>query len=134
MEDDCFTGSSAEMLLLGFLQLASSWREDKRQPGWVSVVYDLLHDRWDETLSLKDLSEKTGIHPVTISHYFPKYFSCTLGAYMRKLKVSHALTLIKERKTSLTDIAYECGFADQSHFIHTFKKVTGYLPATYQKL
>jgi AraC family transcriptional regulator len=93
-----------------------------------------MHDRWNESLSLQVLSDETGIHPVTISYYFPKYFACTFGAYMRKLKVSHALTLMKAGNTSLTSIAYECGFADQSHFIHTFKNLTGFLPAKYRKL
>ena len=134
MEDDSFTTSSVQMLLLEFLNRSSARKEGKKLPAWIQVICELLHDRRDETLSLQDLSNATGIHPVTISHYFPKYFSCTLGEYMRKLKVDNALMLIKEGKTSLTNIGYECGFFDQSHFIRTFKRFTGYLPAKYQKL
>ncbi|MFV8347795.1 AraC family transcriptional regulator [Flavobacterium sp. ZB4P13] len=35
---------------------------------------------------------------------------------------------------SLTDISFECGFADQSHFIRTFKQQTGFLPKKFQNL
>jgi AraC family transcriptional regulator len=134
MADDGFTATSIHMLLLHFLHLAERWKDSDKIPAWLTTIYDILNDRWDETPSLNDLSVATGIHPVSISHYFPRYFSCTLGAYMRKLKVEKALHLIKSSDTPLTDIAYKCGFFDQSHFIRTFKQLTGYLPARYKKI
>ena len=36
--------------------------------------------------------------------------------------------------TKLTDIVYENGFADQSHFIKVFKAFTGKTPKTFKKL
>jgi AraC family transcriptional regulator len=41
--------------------------------------------------------------------------------------------LLNEPDASLSGIAYACGFFDQSHFIRTFKELTGFLPAQYQK-
>lgn len=32
---------------------------------------------------------------------------------------------------SLTDIAYDCGYYDQSHFINDFKEFSGYSPKVY---
>ncbi|MBL7727053.1 MAG: helix-turn-helix domain-containing protein, partial [Dinghuibacter sp.] len=37
------------------------------------------------------------------------------------------------RALRLTDIAYECGYFDQSHFIHDFKQFSGYTPAVFFK-
>jgi AraC family transcriptional regulator len=132
--DDPFTGTSVHMLLLHYLQQARAWSQEDKMPCWVGMVYDLLHDRWNETLRLEDLSFAAGVHPGTISHYFPKYFSCTLGAYMRKLKVEKALSMIKSSGESMTEIGLACGFFDQSHFIKTFRQLTGFLPAQYAKL
>ncbi|HMI04853.1 MAG TPA: AraC family transcriptional regulator [Pedobacter sp.] len=132
--DDTFTGTSIHMLLLHYLRQAKLWESDKKMPPWIYTIHSLLHDRWNENLQLSDLSAESGVHPGTISHYFPKYFSCTLGAYMRKLKVDRALYLIKSSEMTLTEIALECGFFDQSHFIKTFKQLTGYLPAQYRTL
>ena len=103
-------------------------------PAWVSLVKDYLHTHWDKNITLKELSLAANVHPVTISKYFHKYFSCTLGTYMRKLKVEKALSIIKSGNSSLAATAYECAFSDQSHFIRTFKQMTGFLPAIYQKL
>ena len=114
-----------------------------RRPGKVATgqdeptiiqLQDLLHSRWNENLSLQELSTLINIHPVTISKYFPRYFSCTLGEYIRKVKVEKAVDLIKQEQMSLTALAYHCGFFDQSHFIRAFKTYTGFRPKEYQQL
>jgi AraC family transcriptional regulator len=131
---DTFSGSSVKMLLL---YLTCSPREKESgncQPFWVDLLKELLHDKWNGQLSLKDLSQATGVHPVTISKFFPKYFSCTFGEYMRRLKIEKSLQLIRTSSASLTEIAHGCGFSDQSHFTRTFKQLTGFLPSQYAKL
>jgi len=124
---------SVQMLLLEFLHRAEKWSDEEKIPQWMGKVHELMNDRWSETITLADLSLAAGVHPVTISHYFPRFFDCTLGAYMRKLKVEKALQLLKSGE-QLSAVAYACGFFDQSHFIRTFKSLTGFLPAQYQKL
>jgi AraC family transcriptional regulator len=130
--DDDFSGSSIKLLMLelfsGDKQLTTP------RPVWINTLEQVLNDRWNELLSLQDLSVVVGVHPVTISKHFSRYFNCTLGEYMRKLRINKAISLVKSSGTSLTDISYECGFADQSHFIRTFKHMTGFLPRQYQRL
>lgn len=124
---------SIQMLLLEFLKRSEKWRYEQNIPEWMRKIHALMNDRWTETLTLHDLAMAAGVHPVTVSHYFPQYFACTIGAYLRKLKVERALQLLKSGCT-LTETAYSCGFFDQSHFIRIFKELTGYLPAQYQKI
>lgn len=132
---DDFSGSTIKMLLLNLVSGAGRRTYSSNAlPAWVDVIKEMLNDRWNEPVSLKDLSEATGLHPVTISRFFPKYLSCTFGEYMRRLKVEKSLQLIKTSPASLTDIAHECGFSDQSHFTRTFKQLTGFLPHQYAKL
>jgi len=128
---DCYTEASISMLLVEFLNQAERWRFSNKIPVWIDSVQEYLHENWTGKISLNELSEAVGIHPVTISHYFPRYFSSTLGGYMRKLKIEKALSLLNTPDVSLTSVAYECGFFDQSHFIRTFKEHTGFLPSQY---
>jgi AraC family transcriptional regulator len=132
--DDSFSHTSIQILLLEYLSRAECWQEQKKVPEWLKKVHEAMNDCWSETLTLNDLSSAAGVHPVTISAYFPRYFSCTFGAYMRKLRVERALQLMKIPDMKLTDIAYSCGFFDQSHFTRTFKELTGFLPAHYHKI
>lgn len=129
---DEFSGSSIKMLLLSLICAAR--KIEKSQPRWVGIICELMSDKWNESLSLKDLSEAAGVHSVTVSKYFPRYFACTFGEYMRRLKIEKSLQMIKNSSGSLTEIAYECGFYDQSHFTRTFKHLTGFLPNAYANL
>lgn len=106
----------------------------KGKPAWVITIREILNDRFSEKLSLQDLSDPLGIHPVHLSRDFSKYFHCSLGDYIRKLKIEKSLSLLSDKKNALTDIAFKCGFSDQSHFIRCFKEIMGINPLAYRKL
>jgi len=133
LTNDRFCEVSIQMLLLQLISDAQR-RDFSTVPGWVKTVRDFLHDHTVDTVTLDALSSLSNLHPVTLSKNFPRYFSCTVGEYKRKLKTERSLSLLKSQGFSLTDIAYECGFFDQSHFIRTFKHLTGVLPSHYQKI
>lgn len=128
LSDDTQSVLVIHSLLLDLLSPHRRGRTSNERPLWLERVRELIHDRWDEKLSLNELSLLAGVHPVTISKNFPKHFSCPLGEYMRRLRIEKSLHLIKQTQTPLTDIALRCGFADQSHFIRVFKAETGFLP------
>ncbi|RKR82131.1 AraC family transcriptional regulator [Mucilaginibacter gracilis] len=123
------SSDSLHLLLLSFTQEAG-----KSTPDWLIRLKDLLHDQWDQWPTLAELAAEFEVHPVTLSKYFHHFFSCTLGAYMRKLKAQHALAMIRSGHYSLSEICHACGFADQSHFIRSFKDATGMLPKKFEKL
>ena len=131
---DQYSPPSIHLLLLNLLNRSEKSTFTDASPSWVKKLEELLRANWNETITLDGLAAIIGVHPVTISKYFPRYFCCTLGEYMRKLKIEKSLSLIKSPDNSLTSIAYQCGFFDQSHFTRIFKEVTGFLPAHYQKL
>lgn len=131
---DNFTNDTIGIL---FAQLANGLDHKERLskcPPWVKQLYELLNDCWNENPSLHDLSAILNINPITISKHFPRYFGCTLGEYLRRLKIDQSLSLMKKESITLTDVAFRCGFTDQSHFIRTFKDQTGFLPKQFQKM
>ena len=124
--------SSIQMLLLDLLH------QEKKEisnapPAWFDSLLVLMHETWMEALTLEDLSQELGVHPVSISKYFTKFLGCTFGEYRRKLKVSKSLELIKNSQLNITEIAYQAGFADQSHFSRSFKSMVGFTPKAFQK-
>ncbi|MDR6564382.1 MULTISPECIES: AraC family transcriptional regulator [unclassified Arcicella] len=105
-----------------------------KNPSWVATINEILNDQFADNLTLGFLSETLNIHPVHLSRDFSKYFHCTFGEYIRKLKVQKSLSLLSDKRKQLTDIAFECGFADQSHFIRCFKQINGMNPSAYRKI
>ncbi|WPU95209.1 AraC family transcriptional regulator [Mucilaginibacter sabulilitoris] len=132
--NDDLTIDSVKMLFSEFASLSLVMTVKKSPPIWVNIVYQLLNDKWNETVTLKELSQAAGVNPITISKHFPTYFACTLGSYLRKLRIERSLSLIKNEGTSLTQTAYACNFSDQSHFIRNFRIYTSLSPKQYEKL
>jgi AraC family transcriptional regulator len=106
----------------------------RHYPEWSRRIIEILNDQWDCSWSLTGLSELLDIHPVTLSKYFSKYFNCTLGDYIRRIRVEKSLPLIRHHHHSLTEIAYLCGFSDQAHFTRTFTQITGMRPKQYRNV
>lgn len=104
-----------------------------RKPAWVPIIKEALHET-SRDWTLTALATLANIHPVHLSREFPKHFHTSLGNYLRTLKVQRALALLTDRARTLTDIALECGFADQSHFIRAFKAFHQITPLDYRKL
>ena len=110
----------------------SATLEKSRTPGWTKRVKEILHDRIGDKITLELLALETGIHPVHLSKEFPRYFGHSFGHYIRNLRIEKATQLLSIKNLSLSEIAYQCGFSDQSHFIRCFKDAMGVTPLTYK--
>lgn len=115
------------------------------KPWWVKRIREMLHEgrgvgrgvgREDgrEDWTLVDLANAINVHPVHLSREFPKHFHTNVGDYLRLIKVQRALALLSGSDRLLTDISFECGFADQSHFIRSFRNYYGITPSAYRRL
>lgn len=131
---DASSIASSHMLLLSMIGNSDDKKMAEQIPSWVKVVLEVLNDQWNEDPSLEKLALICGVHPITISKHFPKYVKCTLGNYVRRLRVQKAIEIIHSSELSLSTIAHQCGFSDQSHFIRIFKHYTGLLPKQIRKI
>lgn len=82
-------------------------------------------------VDMKSLSE----HFCLSARQFERRFKCYSGfspkLFSRITRFQFALNEVKFPHKSLTDISYECGYYDQSHFIHDFKEFSGLHPRSY---
>lgn len=129
--DICFAIEEYLVDIFGLMQNPGSGTHPSK-PAWVAQINNILNQRFNTKLSLQSLSAELGVHPVHLSRDFKKHFSSTLSAYIRRLKLQHALKLISSGSVTFTQIAHECGFADQSHFLRWFKTATGLNPTAYR--
>lgn len=127
---------SIECLLLQGLSELNHQQKNitSKKPLWVEKLRAILQEESNRNLSLHSLVQTLDIHPVHLSRCFPKYFNCTLGEYIRKVRIEKAISLLPIKKYSLTEIAFECGFADQSHFTRNFKELVGFNPLAYRRI
>ncbi len=131
---DPFSQLSIEGLLLQIMaeMLRRPSVGNRSMPTWVAKVNAILHSNIDN-INLGLLSKETQVHPVQLSREFPKYFGSSFGEYIRNNRLEKAVKLMADKSLLLTEIAFRCGFSDQSHFIRIFKQKYGKTPAQYRK-
>lgn len=130
---DAFSPMAIESLVLELCDSleASTDSASHSVPSWVKPLKEILYYESGK-ISLAYLSEQLGVHPVHLSRSIPKYLTSNLGEYMRQLKIKRSLPYLLDPTYSLTEIAYVCGFSDQSHFIRTFKRYVSHTPKYFR--
>jgi AraC family transcriptional regulator len=124
-----------EGLMLELGSALIQWHRSERrrpEPGWLHRAQEVLHAHYRETVRLGEVASRAGIHPVHLAREFRKYNGCTVGQYVRKLRVEAACAKLVESDLPLATIALETGFANQAHLSRIFKLVTGLTPARYR--
>lgn len=106
---------------------------DRTPPRWLKQALELLHEQFSEHLTIAHLATAVGVHPVHLAREFRKFYRCTIGEYVRRLRVEHASRRLCASDVPLAAIASAAGFSDQSHFSRTFKRVMGMTPAEYRR-
>lgn len=107
---------------------------ERQAPRWLDEVRQILHDGFQEPISLDYLAAAVGVHPVHLVRVFRKFHHCTVSDYIRRLRIEQARQKILSSNESLVEIALSTGFADQPHFSRSFKRVTGMTPSEFRKV
>jgi AraC family transcriptional regulator len=67
-----------------------------------------------------------------LAQTFHKAYQCTVGEYVRKLRIDYACHELATSTKPIVEIALAAGFCDQSHFTRTFKRSIGAAPSQYR--
>lgn len=124
-----------EGLLLEMLARAARERELRLTgavPRWLAAARECLHEE-AHTENLSELAKAVGVHPVTLARGFRKAYGCSVGAYLRWLRVARAARALADSEAPLAEIALSVGFADQSHFSNVFRRATGLSPSAFRR-
>jgi AraC family transcriptional regulator len=106
-------------------------RVSLRPPEWLGQAHDLVRSHCAESITTAEIARTVGVHPVTLTHEFRRYYGFTIGEMVRSERIALACRGILAG-ARLADVAVTTGFYDQSHFAKTFKRVTGLTPGQYR--
>lgn len=107
--------------------------EEKHCPRWLRQAKDFMHAHFRESFAVEAIAAAVGVHPSHLMRSFRQHYRCTMGDYVRRLRVDYACHLLATSDALPAQIAFEVGFADQSHFNRTFKHFMGMTPVAFQK-
>jgi AraC family transcriptional regulator len=103
-----------------------------RPPRWLDAARAALHANPERPPGVPTLAAGAGVHPVYFARAFRRHFRCTVGEYVRRLRVLNAAELLATSDRPLAQVALAAGFADQAHFCRVFRRETGTTPNAYR--
>jgi AraC-like DNA-binding protein len=110
--------------------LLDIWRERVCHPA---VAFALHAFRASPTMSrIQDITDAISLSPKRFIEKFEAEVGLTPKRYCRLLRFQQAVT--KAHRTASLDwaeLALDCGYFDQAHFIHEFREFSGITPSVY---
>lgn len=82
-------------------------------------------------VGVSDLTEAIGCSERKLERLFKRFVGLSPKFYARIVRLSYIFELMQEGDKSWSDLVYDSGFYDQSHFIKNFKEFTGEDPSSY---
>ncbi|MBK9448628.1 MAG: AraC family transcriptional regulator [Bacteroidetes bacterium] len=116
-----------DILSLFLLQrLAENSIQNQRTQRAVQLM---IHQKGQ--IKIDKLADSMGISQRQLERTFKEYAGFSPKTFARILRFQSATNHYGTTKKTLTEIALDCGYYDQSHFIHDFSQFSGYTPSEY---
>jgi AraC-like DNA-binding protein len=121
-------GSKFDLLENEFLRRLSG-RQPEIQPAAVSLALSALQGG---QVTIQEISRQTGLSARRLSEVFREQIGVSPKLYQRILRFQRAVQQMHlGTDVRWMELALECGYYDQSHFVNDFREFSGINPTTY---
>ena len=83
-----------------------------------------------EKLTIPQTAYYMGMSKASLYRFLKKYGIAFID-HVNKVKIKHAIRMLKTTDESVSAIGYSCGFSNINYFIEVFKSETGVTPGNY---
>jgi AraC-like DNA-binding protein len=115
----------------GRKQLPAQARSRDRRRAVEAALWLDAHSH--ERIDLDGAAQQAGLSPFHFLRLFAKVVGVTPHQYLVRSRLRHASRLLADDARSITDIAFDVGFADLSNFVRTFHRAAGVSPRNFRK-
>lgn len=140
LKNKYLNSKSDELIIYMLEQINSNYLEEnyeiitKRDIEKAQEIEKILHNNLVEVPSLLELADIASMTHTKLSKVFKNIYGQTVFGYLRELRLNKAKQLLDDSKLNITEITYETGWSNPSHFSREFKEKFGLSPKSYTKL
>jgi AraC family transcriptional regulator len=108
-------------------------RRDVMAPWQARCIQGYIAANLRSTIRVTDLIQAMRFCPNRFGRVFKETFGCTPHQYIISSRLERAKSLMLMSEDTLTQIAVECGFVNQSHLSNLFRKMLGESPGKWRR-
>jgi AraC-like DNA-binding protein len=94
----------------------------------LALARSIIMTDLESKLTLAMLAEQVGLNRTKLALGFKEIYGEPLQTYWRERRLAYARELLRERKVTVTQIAFDLGYSDLSSFTRAFSRKFGVLP------
>ena len=98
----------------------------------LSATLAYIDDHLDQPLRVPELAARAGISPFQFDQRIRALCGLSAGQYLSRLRIDRACDRLRHTGAPLSELALECGYADQAAFTRQFHKSVGLTPGAYR--
>lgn len=108
--------------------------EEKRQSKYIGEVLAYVRQHYnDPEIGVPSIAAALGLSESHLGHLFKRETGYTLTGYLTHYRVHAAMSLLRDCRAKVYEVAEQVGYQDIAYFSSIFKKSTGISPSEYQK-
>lgn len=95
-------------------------------------ILHFIQEHLTQKISTDNLCKKAYMSRNEFFRWFREQFGITPVDYINKERIKLAKQLLAQKNSTITEVSYQCGFADVNYFVRLFKKTEGVTPGAYK--
>lgn len=107
---------------------------NSHKAGRLDVIFSFVRKHFQDEITLDEIAQLANMTVPSFCRFFKNNTGKTFIEFLNEFRITHACKLLSDTALSVTDICFECGFNNFSHFTKFFKRVTNMSPTEYRKL
>lgn len=100
----------------------------------IEQALEYIEKNYTRPISLEDICKVSTISRTYFCSLFKMMMGQTFVSYLSEVRIRHAAELLSQTDRSVTEICFDLGFNDLTHFSRTFKKIMGMSAREYRML
>lgn len=102
--------------------------------SFVTEAVTYIKSKFASKIRLADISKMLGVSSEHLSRAFKNNTGFGFNEYLNMVRLQNADEMLhSEKKMSISEIAYSCGFNDSNYFSEKYKKIYGITPTAARK-
>jgi two-component system response regulator YesN len=110
----------------------SNQQAESQYMNIANQMIKLVHERYDQEISLEACASILNFHPVYLSRVFKKEMKVNFSEYLAEYRMNIAKTWLENTSWKVSEIAERLNYTNTTAFIRTFRKIVDMTPGQYR--